>query len=440
MAHARKSPSKAKLLHACAGALILISKMPAEHRAVAGQEARIGSAAHHLLEVCLGKGDEPQQYLGRLIRHTKDRNGDVRSSKILGVSARMEQGDHEVDQDMVDGVTMCYEYVLRRCDEAGVQRTDLILEGKTNPLPDRDDTSGTADVAIDAWPTLEVVDYKNGRMMVEHEDNEQLLSYLLGRAHDTGWKHWEYIITVVQPNAGHAEGCIRSQTVTPQELRDFETLHRAVCDSADTAEEDYYTTEFDGWAKRWLQAGPWCDSTLCEARAVCPVLKAWKQAQAGVEFDADPEPLPNIDAVDEAVKVLRWAPHLQAQIRLAKAIADAHVKAGKSHPDLKVVRARGRGAWRDDLTPHQIAKVMVEKGFISHNEQARLWNEPTLVTGPQAEKLITGKGSGGKRKEFRQELMTTKQGSLQVVLADEPGESVTVDPNEDFKGVDNEDI
>ena len=65
-----------------------------------------------------------------------------------------------------------------------VERGELKLEARVNPLPERDDTGGTADVTIDIWPDLlEIADYKNGTgVYVPIENNWQTRSYLLGRA------------------------------------------------------------------------------------------------------------------------------------------------------------------------------------------------------------------------------------------------------------------
>jgi hypothetical protein len=338
----------------------------------------------------------------------------------------------KVDADMVENVGLAYDYVSGIL--AGEPSSKVFLEGRTNPLPDRDDTSGTADVTVDGWPALlHVIDYKNGRVLVEHEDNEQLMSYLLGRAHDFGWDYDLYKITIVQPNAFHPEGRIRTHTVTAEELRAFEAKHRAAVERVDEAIFNYETfvtddETFAEWASGYLKAGPHC--LMCNAMAICPAYRQMLADEAKLDFADDPTENLKFSITDpeRARAVLRWAPYMSALIRACNAYIMATMMAGRPVDGLKLVRGKSHRRWRDDLSPDQIAKKMVEKGYLNGNEVAQLWTEPELIPGTKAEKLL----SNDKRKEFNNEFLVKPTAALKVVPEDDHREAVTVDPASDF--------
>jgi hypothetical protein len=201
--HTKRSPSQAKKFGACAGTLAFCESLPPEQRGVSGEAARIGTCTHKLIEHTLRNGEEPEAYRGRMIEIVNE-GEDNEETKILRAGAKTPGAGrvwYEVDSAMIDGATMMTDYVRKRCAELGMKESDLQLETRTNPLPDRDDTSGTADVTLDAWPLLlELADYKNGYLEVEHKDNDQLLAYLLGKALEMDMTHECYRVTVVQPN------------------------------------------------------------------------------------------------------------------------------------------------------------------------------------------------------------------------------------------------
>jgi hypothetical protein len=65
-------------------------------------------------------------------------------------------------------------------------------------------------------------------IVVEHNDNDQLLAYLLGKALEAEVRHDQrYAVTVVQPNAPHEEGRTRTVETTADELKAFQQRYRA---------------------------------------------------------------------------------------------------------------------------------------------------------------------------------------------------------------------
>lgn len=456
--HAKKGPSGAERLHACPGALAAVELVPEQFRKTSGPAAQLGTAAHFLLEKCLGERVEPETFRDRIIVLL----GDHEDGSMLKPGAAepdpKETVFFRVNDEMIRGVTMAYEYVLKRMAEFPPSEVTLLLESKTNPVPDRDDTWGTADVTIDVFlDLLEVVDYKNGRLLVEHKGNPQVMSYLAGRAHDTGWSHDHYAVTIVQPNAEHDEGRVRRVEVTREELLAFVDKHRAAAELADVA-ADVLADECMGdinaplelggsWADAYLKAGDHC--TMCEFgdALMCPAKKAWVQQQAGIEFDADPpEPEDVHPGAAEAARILAWAPVLLQQIKLARSVEFSELQAGRVLPGRKAVRLKPRGRkFKPGLgTPFQIADKLVKGGFISSNERTLLFTEPELLSGPKIEKLIStekvevdGK-KVSKRTLFSQQFLYMPEGRIVTAPLDDPREAVTVSAASDFEDVEYE--
>lgn len=416
--HAHYSPSGSERFHGCSGAPAFALKLPKEHKDKSGPAAQLGTAAHGLLEKCLTDMKAPSAFRDRIIELIGEEEG----FSMLKPSAKAPGAGRIwfiVDEDMVEGVTEAYEYVLNRCEELFVDPADaLIMEGRTNPLPDRDDTSGTADVTIDVKPfLLEVVDYKNGFVTVEHVDNPQLLSYLCGRAEDTGWAHEMYRITVVQPNGFHPEGTTRSYEVTKDELRAFQVKHRTAvekCDAAEAALNDAGRVT-DEWQQEWLTAGDHC--TMCPAAAICIVKRQSMQAEARKDFADLPPTDEEIDAevqnLERAAEVAQWGPAVKKYIESAQKYLINAYDAGRQVPG-KMVRKNTKRVWgkeAEGLTPAELAVRLVKEGYISDNERALLLTttEPKLIGGPAVEKLVPA----AKRAAFAAAYLHKPSGALE---------------------------
>lgn len=404
--HSQKSPSRADRFHKCPGVLALLDILPACQRGQSSEAADRGTAAHALLERCL-KNDEPAYtYLdGYYVVLDVDRKATI----LRKADAPAKANKFYVDADMADGVELAREYVVNRCGELRIKRTSLALEAKTNPLPDRDDTGGTADVTIDAWPEcLEVIDYKNGRVTVEHEDNPQLLAYLLGQAKASSFDYSEYRISVVQPNAFHEEGRARSYAVSKERLLEFEKEHRAACEKCDEAALALKGAALDDWAKDWLSAGDHCK--WCEA-GICPARRELMQEQTLVSFDAEPVDMPVPD-MHTALRVMRWAKQIKAHITAAEKYVENALLAGESVQGARLERKTTNRVWRGDMTSEGIVKALVTSGYLGEEESRWLYKDRALVTGPQAEKMIPV----AKRKEFAAEFLTKPVGEFKAVI------------------------
>lgn len=467
--HAKKSPSGAKKLHACPGNYAMVDSLPPEMRSGSGPAAKLGTVSHFLLETCLREQKPPQTYSGRLLQIVRE-GADDEDVVMLKASAKLPKNTadrantFEVDVDMVANVDIAYDYVVRRCEELGVPMSKLKLEQRVNPVPDRDDTSGTADITIDAWPIfLVVVDFKNGRITVEHNDNPQLLAYLAGMVNELGWDYDQYEIAVVQPNGRHSEGKVRAEIVTKERLLRFVDEHRAAAERADAAAEVFPGWEMqpepgdnDGvilrpwadsddaaaelvgaptWAEEYLTAGEHC--TFCDAWLVCPANKAMRRAEAQLAFTKE-ERLPDlksfrVTATEEAERIYAAAPFLMTMIRQAGRYLIGEAKAGRLPASMKFVRKTSHNRWApgedgEVPPPEMIAQAMVDQGFIGDNARAQLFLPATIITGPKAQMLVPSK----RRVEFAKAFMHKPEGGLKLVPASAPGEAVPFKVGDEF--------
>jgi len=95
-----------------------------------------------------------------------------------------------------------------RMQRAAKRRPALLVEQKVEL---KDVGFGTADIILfQLFGVLHVMDYKNGRSVVEPEDNTQALYYAHAVADKYGWDFREIWITIIQPNATHKRGPIRT--------------------------------------------------------------------------------------------------------------------------------------------------------------------------------------------------------------------------------------
>jgi len=197
MTHARLSPSNYRWVH-CPASVEAESDYPD----IANKAGIDGTGSHKLLELCLLNNYKPESFLGTTI----------------------EEGEYtwHVDQDRIDRVNMCINYIERRKKELKNLYPDCSIdvksEQKVNPgkIFDRDDWYGTCDVQItvidEQWRIIlvEVVDYKDGRLYVPAEDNSQLVAYAFGSVQhllndklEYKIRDWDFNIriSIVQPKS-----------------------------------------------------------------------------------------------------------------------------------------------------------------------------------------------------------------------------------------------
>lgn len=201
--HARLSPSNHRWPH-CPGSVALEAQYPD----VAGDAAVDGTGSHLLLEMCLNNDYTPSHYEGR----------------VIGVNHEDKPEGWLVNQDRIDRVQMCINYINRRKDELRQQFPGATItvqeESRSDPggMFGRDDWQGTCDITIeviqdDACLFIEVIDYKDGRGWVHVEGNSQLLSYAGGKM-----RRWvasgENLVRPFHPE--RIPHCVRTSIVQPK--------------------------------------------------------------------------------------------------------------------------------------------------------------------------------------------------------------------------------
>ncbi len=473
--HSRLSASRTSQWVNCPGSLAIEEAFGSSDGG-SGQAAMLGTAAHGLVERCLGEGSLPEDYRGRLIEIV-DPDGEGEGVSILRRGAKWPADPQrvvfEVDGDMIQATERMVFYVHRRCvelelmevgeparmakDLAGLVEKGIVrLETRVNPLPDRDDTGGTADVTIDAWPvTLEIVDYKNGSgVFVPIEGNMQVRSYLLGNMHLSGVDDYETVrYTICQPRHREApEDGVMFEEVEPDELfgwgRDVLAPGAARVDEARAAVHDGATQgdPQDVVMERLFEMdlvsvgenGSHC--TFCSLRAGCPAAARKVQDLAAVEFEeVEPSKIEDTPMGPNRLAVLLpWMPFVDAWVKDVKGDAERLMLSGKRVDGYKLVRGKSTRHWveqREDeegevaeLTEEDIVRELEEDFGLSRDD---LYTDPTpqLKSGPQVEKLLRS----DQRKRFNERLLFKPEGKLTVAPESDSKPAVEVDPADEFK-------
>lgn len=471
-AHSRLAASQTKRWMNCVGWPAVIEKFP-HLKQPSGHAANMGTCAHAVVERCLGEGSEPEDYRGRLVQIVEDKDGNE-DAKILSPKARMPADSSktfEVDDDMIDATTCMTEYVRRRCVELVlvpegmtpargvvelVERGIVRLEKRVNPLPDRDDTGGTGDVIIDAWPVvLEIVDYKNGSgVYVPVQKNHQLRSYGLGSLMLDGELGYEQVrYTICQPR--HRDAPRDGISYEECEVVDLMTYQQDMADACLRVDEgrallerDDAPDDIDGCMTALDEAGllsvgedgSHCD--YCEVADRCPAAKRRIQELACMDFDDEPDgSLEAATSTNHLAIVAPWIPFIEKWCRQTFGNIERLLMAGHGVDGMKVVRKKSTGRkfkaelvlnegeddeQRIELTDANIRKIVAERFEVDPDDMV---TEPSLKSGPQIEKLIKGKQ---KKAEFSSLLLFMPEGGLTVAPESDPRPAVDMNPADDF--------
>ncbi|UFK26722.1 CRISPR/Cas system-associated protein [Roseobacter phage RDJL6] len=478
--HARLSASQTKDWFNCPGTIALKEMFPVDDPS--GPAAQLGTCAHLLIERCLEEGVPPADYEHRLIE-IKHPDSDKEEVVIMRKNAKWPKQAgrviFEVDEEMIEATTAFIDYVIWRLVELfpeaydttgfgdevpytisvdAVKRGHLKLEGRVNPLPERDDTGGTADVTIDAWPDLmELVDYKNGTgVLVPVENNLQLKSYTLGRAVENGGDLGDYAAyryTIGQPRHHRAPpGGMSSEEVTPAELGEFRRQLIAACERVDKARkvlddlwaagrdpagnshhvptiEEARQALFNSGFLSVGEDGSHCN--WCPHLNECPAARAKVEDVAGMDFADEAEELEAPLGPNHIAMILPWKPFIESFLKKAAAKAE-ELALQEQMPGYKMVRKGGNRTWKPDMKEQEtIDRLVLDFGV----DPKKIMTEPVapkLRTGPQVEKLVPSK----RRKEFNDEFLWKPEGGLTMVPESDGREAVSMsDASDDFGDV-----
>lgn len=355
-AHSTLGPSAAKRWMNCAGSVALVARLPKQR---AGYAAAEGTVAHALHE----------EY------HTGKIDGLELVSKI-GTTVMQEGHEVEITEEMIDSAVNYHEAV--KADIAALEavkkpmKVVSLTEVKVKADKSVDERVwGTADkIVYRKGDTLIIRDLKFGKGLVDVEENEQMALYAIAVMDtEAGWAFSKVVLIIDQPRAPHEDGRERRWETTVEWLKAFAVKAKAA--AARTLDPNAPVVP-----------GPWCDSTYCAARAVCPALHKQAASSAMVAFS---DPVPTL--LPEQTKSIekRAAAFLAMRLADVKLMTDEQVLAafkwkepttgffdaieeyllerqlaGKPVPGTKLVNGRSNRAW---VNVDEVAEKFGEKAW-----------------------------------------------------------------------------
>lgn len=410
-AHADLGASTSSRWFKCPGSPREIDKVPKELRTKSSSFADEGTAAHALLEKCIAEKKDAREFEGRYIKVFDDGAGYSNKTSFLKEGAFPEgnQNVFEVTDQMVECIQSALDHIKAEVKRLG-KGSKVTSEVRVYPLADREDMYGTTDVAISGWDELVVIDYKHGAgVVVEVEGNTQLRYYALGAAREEEFAHQKVTYTIIQPRAQHADGPIRSETITMKELKAWGIeLQQAV--------------EKTEKPNARLRAGPHC--RFCPAAPFCSELRSSVQEAAGADFDEEAVELEVDDDLDNLARLYKHVEMVDAWCRAVKAIAQQAVIQGQKIKGTKLVRGRSIRKLRDDVPEKKLVKRMINFGI----DEKDIFAAPKVKSAAQIEKAV----DKSQRKEFNRKFVVKPEGKIILVSEDDPREEVSVSPGDDF--------
>ena len=436
--HAKLSPSSAKRWMNCAGSVAKIGDEPS----TAGMPAMMGTAAHKVIEFMLQENKlDASEFHGQIVHVKKDGDEEsliLASDDPKAMAEKPGWFAFPVNDEMVFGVQTMIDEVERVKAEMvePILYTERYLDGSW--LDSR--LGGTADVTvieeIPEW--IQLFDYKNGRVIVEVTD-EQMKNYAVFLLHEHPGA-LGVVVHLVQPNAQHEEGIIRSVTYTADELKMFELQMKEAADATAVPNAP-------------LRAGDHC--IYCPAKTYCEEFERKAKEEMYADFAEDPpDPdapegrelrVPVLEDFDDGEgyradleRKARWCPVLDQWARDIHSRIQIELLEGKTVGDWKLVRGKSnRVLSPDEVT---IQKVLNDKWHIADEY---LFNAPKMKSPAQLEKTVV---PGIEKKQMKSIVASVSKKPLgKVVIARgsdareaiDPGlvgaDEFAADPAEDFE-------
>lgn len=330
--HAKKSPSKWQQLDLCSGSGTAQEGEPDRYRPSAVK----GTAVHRVLEHVIDTGktkvfDKDAFKVGVDISGLENAPGYAADGKFWVT----------LNREDLAGAKAAYDYVLSKRKPG----TEVYSEMKVDPgfYLEREDCSGTLDVAIiDSNQHAEIIDYKNGSgVVVEVDKNLQMIAYMLGflaMMVAEGFKLKTITATIIQPNAYHPAGPIRSVTYTVKELLTWVPYVKKFLTKSDDPKA--------------LRAAGEKQCQFCKVKGKCKVLAehSLKQAQATFKALGDTT-LNDIDAAlevdsksitpEQRAMVIASTSLIRGWLEAVNAFAVTEDVKGRKTPGFKVIRGSG---------------------------------------------------------------------------------------------------
>lgn len=416
-AHSTLGPSAAKRWMNCAGSVALVARLPKQRSGYAAAEGVVAHALHE--EFHTGKIDGLE-----LVAR-------------IGTVVVQEGHDVEVTEEMIDSAVNYHAAV--EADVASLEERAAAKRSKDPARPGPKVVSLTevkvkADKSIDerVWGTADKIvyrkgdtliirDLKFGKGLVEVEENEQMALYAIAVMDtEAGWAFEKVVLIIDQPRAPHEDGRERRWETTVEWLKAFAVKAKAA--AARTLDPNAPVVP-----------GPWCDSTYCAARAVCPALHKQAASSAMVAF-SDPVPtlLPEqtksiekraaafmsmrLDEVrlmsdEQVLEAYKWKEPTTGFFDAVEEYLHERQLAGKPVPGTKLVNGRSMRAW---VNPDEVAQKF---GAVA-------WEKKLLS--PAKLEAVVGKKAGVDEMTYKPEPKKL------LVLSSDPREAARVSAQEAF--------
>jgi hypothetical protein len=331
-----------------------------------------------------------------------------------------------VDADMCWGVDIYLEACRRLRAECGPMAEEFVERHFEELREIHPDCGGTGDYGVyEPFGLCAMADYKNGYGVVEHVDNYQLRTYLVGMMllfPDAE----RYRAVVVQPNARHRDGPVRSVEYGREEVRAF----------ADMLREELPKRELPGQP---LVAGDWCK--FCRAADDCEAARGRAFEEAGADFDDEPRALepPPAEELDRLARARRWVPFLDGWCKAVEARVQELYDHGVKVPGSKLVQGdRGNRKWAVEDDAAMIAELqrVARASGVKGLKKADLLTDPKLKSPAQVEKISAPMKKALKatvdRETGESPLWTQAEGKLVVVDEEDPRPEATPSVMTDF--------
>jgi len=382
--HARWSASSTAANWTCAGRMAMVSIAPDEKDNIYAAQ---GTAAHEISEKALRGNKDCSQFLGDI----------------------MKIGDFEIEitEELVYSAQTYVDYVVEQYDPTAGCHLFLEERYSLEQLDPPFEAGGTCDAIILNPNTgvLEVIDFKNGRGIVDVNENKQTRTYALMALLNAPKKLADSInyikVTIIQPRAYHKDGFIRSETFHIAELIEWTSELMKAMNRSKLALDAFELingsrTLFDEWADKALTTG---QCSFCPAYGICPKQRiealavAPKDAKDWFE-DITLETPPMISnsvpvlSPEELAHILDGLDMLEDWIKSVRGAAHAMAESGITIPGYLLVEKIGHRKWAAD--EEKIIYDLKNKIKLSDDQIF----QKKLSSPAQIEKII-----GSKRKE-----------------------------------------